>query len=142
MGSRRALLRLIDANANRALEGLRVCEDVLRFHLEHPALWRRLRAHRHATAAAVKALPLRPVDLLGARQSHRDLGRRARGTRIESLERLLLINLQRAKEALRVLEESARLVAPRCTRRFQQLRFRLYDLERDILLRVARLRHP
>ena len=138
-GSRHGLLRLIDANANRALEGLRVCEDIARFHLVAPAAFRRLRGLRHAVARSLRRLPVEPARLIRSRESHRDIGRRAPTSRVASLEQLLLINFQRAKEALRVLEESARLLAPHHAASFQQLRFRTYEAERDLLL--ATLRH-
>ena len=161
----RSVSRLIDANLNRALEGLRVCEDIVRFHEEHPTeagypaklggrrkcqgarahrarLARRLRALRHAVAVAAARLPGGHLELLRARDSRRDVGRRAPTTAESSLERLLLINFQRAKESLRVLEECARVVAPRCSGTFQAIRFRAYDLERDTLLTLAALRHP
>ena len=139
--SRRATLRLIDANANRALEGLRVCEELARFHLASPRLFARFRALRHGVAAAVRALPLTATDLARARDAIRDPGRRAPASRIRSLERLLLINFQRAKESLRTLEECARVLRPRASSAFQHLRFRTYDLERDTLLALATLRH-
>lgn len=138
---RPSVLRLIDANSNRALEGLRVCEEVIRFHYSSQHLFRRLRAVRHAVARAVRALPVTSVDLARARESRRDVGRRAPGPRVDSLERLLLINFQRSKESLRTLEECSRLLAPRLTPTFQRLRFSTYDTERDCLLRLAALRH-
>ena len=138
---RHALLRLVDANVNRALEGLRVCEDITRFHLVAPLLFRRVRALRHATADAVRRLPVLPLELVCARESRRDPGRSARASPVGSLERLLLMNLQRAKEALRVLEECSRLVAPRHTASFQRLRFRTYEVERDLLRSLASVRH-
>jgi len=135
------VLRLIDANANRALEGLRVCEDIIRFHLESPRAFRRTRALRHAVARAVNGLPVNPRDLVRARESTRDPGRRARAARVDSLERLLVLNFQRVKEALRALEECTRLIAPHQTAAFQRLRFRTYEVERALLLRVEALRH-
>ena len=139
--TRPGVLRLVDANANRAMEGLRVCEEIVRFHYEAPGLYRRARALRHAVAQAVRRLPAAPVELLQARSSRSDVGRRAPASRIDSLERLLLINFQRAKESLRTLEESSRLIAPRQTPAFQHLRFTAYDLERDTLLKLAAVRH-
>jgi thiamine-phosphate pyrophosphorylase len=138
---RAAALRIVDANANRALEGLRVCEDIARFHLGSPGLCARLRALRHGAASALSRLPFRPGELLKARDSARDPGRSAPSAGVPSLERLLLINFQRVKEALRALEETARLLAPRHARAFQRLRFRTYEVERDAVLRVAALRH-
>ena len=83
--ARRVVLRLIDANANRALEGLRVCEDIIRFHFESPALFRRARALRHAVAQAVTRLPMSPQELVDARASRRDIGNHAPAARVASL---------------------------------------------------------
>lgn len=138
--TRRALLRVLDANANRALEGARVCEDVVRFHLEDPRAFRRMRSLRHAIAHAVRQLPVSLAELVLARGSRTDIGRRAGASRLPSFERLLVINLQRVKESLRTLEECSRLLAPRRTRTFQRLRFRTYEVERDLVLRLAALR--
>jgi thiamine-phosphate pyrophosphorylase len=138
---KRSVLRLIDANANRALEGLRVTEDIVRFHVEDARMFRRLRMLRHAVAQAVARLPVGTVELVRSRNSGRDLGKRAPASRVASLERLLVMNLQRAKESLRTLEECARLVAPSQTPEFQRLRFRTYEVERDLLIRVQALRH-
>lgn len=137
-----SVLRLLDANANRALEGIRVCEEIARFHLRSPRVFRRLRTLRHAIAEGTRNLPIAPAQLVRSRNSAQDLGRRAPSGRVASLERLLLINFQRAKEALRTLEESARLIAPRQSRTFQRLRFRTYEVERDALLRLQAVRHP
>ena len=137
---RKTVCRLVDANANRALEGLRVCEEIVRFDLASPKVFRSTRALRHAIAESVRRLPVSPTDLVSARDSHRDIGKRAPSSSVESLERLLLINFQRTKESLRVLEECARLMAPRHMAAFQRLRFRAYDVERDVLLKLAALR--
>ena len=134
------MLRIVDANANRALEGVRVCEEIARFHLASPRRFRQVRALRHAIAQAVRRLPLRAVDLAAARASGDDIGRDAPASRVDSLERLLVINLQRTKESLRTLEELTRLIAPTQTAAFQRLRFRAYEVERELLLNVAALR--
>lgn len=137
----RSLLRLVDANANRALEGARVCEDLARFHLESRGGFRRLRALRHAIAQTVRALPVASAELVRVRESGRDVGRCAPSSRVDSLERLLLINFQRLKESLRTLEECSRLLSVRQAASFQRLRFRTYEVERALLLRVEALRH-
>lgn len=139
--AQQAVARVLDANANRALEGLRVCEDILRFHLGSARGFRSVRALRHGVALAVRRLPVSPAARLRARDARRDAGRQAHAGRVASLEQLLLINFQRAKEALRVLEECGRLIAPRQAAAFQRLRFRTYEVEREALLRVAALRH-
>ena len=136
-----AIVRILDANANRAIEGLRVCEEIVRFSLEEPAGFARLRRLRHAVAGAVAGLPVSLAARLRARGSDRDVGRRASAGRVASLEQSLVINFQRVKESLRMLEECARLLAPRKTAAFQRLRFHAYDLARQILIRVAAVRH-
>lgn len=135
-----SLWRLVDANLNRAHEGLRVCEDVVRFGLHWQRPYRRLRAIRHGLDAQLRRTGVRVAQLVGARDSRRDPGRRARSPSVASLQQLLVINLQRTKEALRALEEASRIFAPEATPGFQQLRFRTYDVERELLLRVAVVR--
>jgi thiamine-phosphate pyrophosphorylase len=134
--------RAIDANANRAREGLRVCEDLARFCLDSESGFRRLRALRYALTRQLIALPGAPRRLVEARDSERDVGRRQRRAPARSIEQLLLINLQRVKEALRVLEESCRVAAPARAATFQALRFRVYDTERRLVCGLAAVRHP
>ncbi len=138
---RRSLLRLVDANANRALEGLRVCEEIVRFHWQSPRTFRKLRSLRHSIAEAVRQLPFEPTEFLQARNSSDDIGRNARSSSLDSLEHLLVVNFQRVKEALRTLEECTRLLPRRHTLSFQRLRFRTYEVEREILLTLASIRH-
>lgn len=136
------LLRIMDANANRALEGLRVCEEIVRLHADSPRHFRAVRTLRHAVAAAIRRFPATTAARLAARRSGTDVGRRAPAERVASLEQLLLINFQRAKEALRVLEECARLDALRSAAAFQRLRFRTYQVEQHVLRNLASVRHP
>ena len=136
-----SVLRLVDANANRALEGLRVCEDVVRFHHRSPRLFGRLRRLRHAVASTVRRLPVSRAELAAARGSRQDIGRAAKSSRVKSLDQLVVINFQRTKESLRTLEECSRVLEPGLTSAFQRLRFNAYDTERDCVLHVAALRH-
>ena len=128
----RRWLRIVDANLNRAREGLRVCEDVARLGYDDPQLTGDLKRVRHEVTAAGRRLPVSWRDLLAARGAERDVGRRfdslttpQRGT----MQTLFIVNMQRAKEALRVLEESCRWAAPTVSRSWARLRFRLYAIE-------------
>lgn len=141
MAARANVLRLVDANINRAHEGLRVCEDLARFYFELTPSYRRLRRLRHAFDRCLRQLPVPVEALVRVRDSRLDPGRRADFTPVRSAEHLLAMNLQRTKEACRVLEESSRLLAPKAAPAFQTIRFRLYDVERDLLLQLAALRH-
>ncbi len=138
---KKSVLRLMDANANRALEGLRVCEELSRLYLNHPGSYRQLRLIRHGVADTMQQLPVSRHDLLAARDSRKDIGKRASSSSVRLLEQLLVINFQRAKEALRTLEECSRVVSPKAVSAFQALRFRTYTAERDVLLKLAALRH-
>lgn len=138
---KKSVLRLMDANANRALEGLRVCEEVARLYLNNPKLYRQLRLIRHGVAAAMRKLPISRKDLLAARDSRNDIGKKGTSGSIRSLEAMLVINFQRVKEALRALEECSRIIHPQSSPVFQALRFRTYNVERDALLKLAAIRH-
>ena len=128
----RKLLRILDANLNRAREGLRVCEDVVRLGYDDPLLTARLKRIRHGVTTAGRRLPVPWRALLAARGADRDVGRpfgQLGSRRGATIRTLFLVNIQRAKEALRVLEEGCRLIAPSVGRTFARLRFHLYDLE-------------
>jgi len=137
----RAALRILDANANRALEGLRVCEEVARLYWERVGPYRKFRDLRHAVSEALHEISLPYGDLLRARDSKRDIGRDSSSDCLNSLDQLLRMNLQRVKEALRALEECSRIVAPDSRGAFQMLRFRTYGIERDVLLELETLRN-
>ncbi len=132
----------IDANLNRALEGVRVCEDVMRFCLRRSDLSTRLKETRHRIADAAKSFPsgmlLHGRDVEGDSQKFVDLG--GEGTR-GSLADLFSSNLHRAMEAVRSLEEFGKLAVPELNDNpFQRIRFALYELEHDaapLLMRQA-----
>lgn len=130
--------RIIDANANRAREGLRVLEDIARFHLDDPRLSEAFKTLRHGVVAAVEALPLTPADRLAARDTPQDVGTRI-STESEhhrpTLDALAATAAARTSEALRVLEESAKLIASSGAP-FESARYRLYDAERSLRLRL------
>lgn len=136
------ILRVIDANLNRAREGLRVCEEIARLILEDPRLTRRCQALRQELNRLVKSFS--NLKLLQARNSRGDVGRPAVRGRM-SLHRgyrdLATANARRVEEALRVLEEFLRLRSPRVSQRLGSLRFRVYALEQDLLRKLPALRH-
>ncbi len=130
----RAIARMFDANANRASEGLRAVEDVLRFALNSRKLSREARNARHAVAR-ISARTFPRGMLLAARDAGRDVGaRRARGAMARRRrEDLVTANMKRAQESVRVMEEAARHGGKAAgARALQALRFRLYRLERAV----------
>jgi thiamine-phosphate pyrophosphorylase len=127
---RAVILRIIDANANRCAEGLRVVEEIARFSMRDGALTGDLKAMRHEVRRGAEALA---QGALGHRDSVRDVARGsataselARG----SIEAVARANFARAEEALRVLEEFGKLIDQSESRRFKSLRFSLYAIER------------
>ena len=140
------LLRMIDANLNRASEGLRVLEDVARFLLNDAKLSRRLRTLRHDLAKETKSISL---GLLSGRDAERDVGRPrsqdrepiAEVTALHGLLDVVAANAKRVEEALRVMEEVAKLPDMNSlldSASFEQTRFALYALERDLFSKISR----
>jgi len=125
-----AVHRLLDANLDRAREGLRVLEDWARFGLERPDL-----------VARTKDLRQRLGGL------HRDAYKRARHTATDPAAGLghpaqaerrqpravVAANAARVQEALRVLEEFGRSLDPQLAAEAAAIRYRLYDLEVELL---------
>ena len=126
-------MRVIDASANRAAEGLRVLEDYVRFVLDDPFLTGELKGMRHDLAACLERLP---IDArLAARETLADVGTGIKGAqeaRRQDFPQLVDANFSRAREALRSLEEYAKLVAPELAAAAERLRYRLYTLHRAV----------
>lgn len=131
-----AFLRIVDANANRAREGLRVLEDLARFALADSGLTERSKALRHDVALTVGALAPDPSALLAARDTESDVGTEIAGAaegRRPAPADLCAANANRAAEALRVLEETAKLLARAdLGARFERARYTLYTFHRDL----------
>ena len=120
-------LRLIDANFNRAKEGLRVCEDILRFVFDDHALTARFKKLRHDCSKILIQFPVPYRALVAKRNSARDVGKQSFvRDKKPGWSDLLISNMKRVQESLRVLEESSKIIASQKSKRFQTLRFRLY----------------
>ena len=120
--------RLLDANANRAREGLRTIEDTARFVLDKPEAARGIRALRHGLDELVRG---HYKTLLMARDVAHDRGRSNAAQAYKGgVGALLAANFKRCEEALRVLEEYGRVLSPRAVKRAQRLRFKVYQWEK------------
>jgi thiamine-phosphate pyrophosphorylase len=137
---------MIDANLNRSSEGLRLLEDVARFLLNDAELSQRLRTLRHDLARETKSLS---VGLLSGRDADHDVGRlhskdrelTGKSPSLTSLLGLVTANAKRVEEALRVIEELAKLPEMNSVLNsagFEQTRFALYALERDLFSKITR----
>ena len=109
---RTKLLRVIDANLNRASEAARVVEDYARFVLDHAGLANSVKSLRHRLREAADALGLKLSDLLSARDTEHDVGTELVGARERErsdMHAVLRANFQRLQQSLRVLEEYSKL---------------------------------
>ena len=140
--SSREILQLLDANLNRASEGLRVCEETARFLLKDALLTRRCQRIRYELRKTAVSFP--KAELLRSRDSARDVGRpllRGRPSTHRVVVNLVLANFQRVQEALRVLEEFSRIFSAGQAVSWGSLRFRVYRLEKDLISKLSALRH-
>lgn len=128
--TRPQLKTILDANFNRSREALRVCEEVARFILRDARAVRELRAIRHGVTRVLRTYRLE--DLLRARNTARDPGKSPHRweKRRANWRDLYGANLERSKEALRVLEEVTKLDEPQKSKSLKALRFKLYDHEK------------
>lgn len=127
------LLRLFDAAANRAREGLRVVEDYVRFVLDDAFLTGELKELRHRLESALAQIPL--ADRLAARETTWDVGTQlttGREADRSDVPAVLAANFHRLAEALRSLEEYSKLIAPPLATEIEQLRYRSYTLQRVV----------
>jgi len=128
-----AIERLLDANLDRAREGLRVLEDWARFALDRADLVARCKDMR-------QRLGLCHADRYKlARHTASDpaagMGHPAQLQRLDPA-RVIGANASRVAEALRVLEEFGRADNPALAAEAAAIRYQLYDLEVELLQAV------
>ncbi|MFC1767274.1 thiamine phosphate synthase [Candidatus Margulisiibacteriota bacterium] len=129
--------RLIDANINRSLEGLRVIEDIARFILDDKKLTLRLKKIRHTIKAFSKEIEKQG---LGSRDIKKDVGRgtikseKGRGGVMD----IFRSNIKRLEESMRVLEEFSKLAAKKFSGKIKQARYEVYDIEKIVSARLQK----
>ncbi len=135
-----AVTRIVDANLNRLAEGLRILEDIARMALDDTGLTQQLKSLRHDLIRGDLSFNL---ELLQSRNSEEDVGvsLEVEGEdKTKDLPLIVVANSRRAQEALRVLEEMAKL--PEMTGKldsdkFKQARFALYTLEQNLVSQLT-----
>jgi thiamine-phosphate pyrophosphorylase len=134
-------LRVIDASLNRAAEGLRFLEDSARFILNDKETTKQLKALRHLI---ISSDWLFQKQLVQSRDSQRDVGADldVKGSQDKkSLSSAIVANGRRVQEALRTLEEVAKIegeVLPVSSAQYQKARFKMYTIEKLLLSRLLR----
>ncbi len=126
----RAVHRILDANLDRAREGIRIIEEWCRFGLNHQPMTEQLK-HLRQTLAQWHSPELRmardtPGDP-GTSLTHPQESERT------SIVSVLQANLCRIQEALRVLEEYGKLYRVDFAAACKDMRYTIYTLESELL---------
>jgi thiamine-phosphate pyrophosphorylase len=123
--------RILDANANRAREALRVAEEAARFALERADLAEALKRLRHDLRDALSRLD--PRAMLSARDAAGDVGAfistESEGRRADA-DDVARAAFKRLTEALRAIEEYSKVINAPVAAAVERIRYRAYDLER------------
>jgi len=133
-GEQRAIERLLDANLDRAREGLRVIEDWCRFGLARPDLVSRTKDFRQRLGRCHQArykLARHTATDPAAGMAHGAQAER------QGAAAVVAANCGRVQEALRVLEEFGRALPGPLAGEAAAIRYGLYDLEVDVLRAAA-----
>ncbi len=123
--------RVVDANANRAREALRVIDDYCRFVLGDGVLTAEVKGLRHELSELLARIPAHFLhesrDTLGdVGTETKTAGEMARGATAD----VARINCKRLQESLRSLEEFGKVVMPEIAHGIESIRYRSYTLER------------
>ena len=130
ISDKRALFRILDANLDRAREGIRTIEEWCRFGLNDEASTARLKDLRQQIARwhtpEIRLARDTPGDL-GTALTHPQEASRS------SLVEILQANFARVQEALRALEEYSKLHSLEMAAACKQMRYQLYTLDSQIV---------
>ncbi|WP_088890146.1 thiamine phosphate synthase [Leptolyngbya ohadii] len=121
-----AVYRILDANLDRAREGLRIIEEWCRFGLNQTELTEECKTLRQELAH------WHSNELRAARDTPNDRGTALTHPQEElrsSVAQVLQVNFARTQEALRVLEEYGKLYSGDMAAACKQMRYRVYTLE-------------
>jgi len=132
------ILRLLDANANRAREALRVWEDYARFILDDQEISAAAKSLRHQLSGLLEDVT---AEAIGQRDTPGDVGRENKTSREMSrsgMAQVVTAAGKRLGEALRAIEEFAKIERPRLAAGIEAIRYAAYDLE----ARLARTFRP
>lgn len=124
--------RIIDANINRASEGLRVLEDIARFRFDNSEISAELKKKRHSIRESIMQYLSKCIE---KRDSQKDTGlkisKELRNDVKTTLTELATANFKRVQEALRTLEEVLKIENMyNLSKVFEEIRFNTYSLEK------------
>jgi thiamine-phosphate pyrophosphorylase len=128
--SKSAIYRILDANLDRAREGIRIIEEWCRFGLNQAPSTEECKKLRQSLAR------WHTPEIWAARDTSSDPGTDLSHPQEESrsdMTQLLRVNFCRVEEALRVLEEYGKLYMPEMAADCKQMRYRVYVLESGLI---------
>jgi thiamine-phosphate pyrophosphorylase len=125
-------MRILDANINRAAEGMRVLEDIARFELEHDNWCEAIKKCRHELRSQTPSLLHRDTE--------GDVGIHI--TTPQEQTRDSIVDIARAAsnrcfEALRVVEEFLKLQG--CGNTIESIRYKMYEISSTIIKALGSL---
>ncbi len=126
--------RMIDANFNRAREGLRVIEDIARFVLDNRDVTDKIKTLRSDFAQIEKSF-----DFTLSRDTENDVGTSLSSNIEEKRADIFDIfkaNVKRIEESLRVLEEAFKTIDIKVSKRIKSLRYKTYTIEKELEMRL------
>lgn len=129
-------IRILDTNLNRCKEGLRVVEDTCRFVLCDETLYKKIRKVRHLSSTY---LTDQYEQMLSARDSVKDSGRKAKEQSRQNLKNIVIANFKRAEESLRVLEEYSKIIDFSIALKYKALRYEVYNIEKKMFLKYKNI---
>jgi len=133
--------RIIDANLNRAGEGLHLLEEIARLAADDAGLTQQLKTMRHEVLRGDFAFN---KELIQSRDAEGDVGAdmEVPGEGKDKEPPIIVVaNARRVQEALRILEELAKIpgTTPKLEPdKFKKARFDLYTIEQKLLSRLLR----
>jgi thiamine-phosphate pyrophosphorylase len=128
--SKTTLYRILDANLDRAREGLRIIEEWCRFGLNQADLTSECKQLRQSLALWHKS------EIWASRDTSGDPGTELTHPQEEvrtDMTQVLRVNFCRVEEALRVLEEYGKLYTPQMATDCKQMRYQVYMLETSLI---------
>ena len=128
----RPLYRIIDANLNRLKEGIRVVEDICRFYFDDREIAKKLKELRHSATISEYRPLLENRDILNDVLTSSYEFENSK----QEIRDIVIANFKRTQEASRVLEEIYKLIDIRNSEKFKKIRYSLYNLEKEILVRL------
>lgn len=130
MKQKQAIYRILDANLDRAREGLRIIEEWCRFGLNNQTMAESCKQMRQELSQ------WHSPEIRAARDTVNDVGTtltHPKEEKRENLDSVLLANLCRIQEALRVLEEYSKLINGKFALTMKQMRYQVYTLESQLM---------